>query len=84
MKWTYKPQGVCSREIEIDVEDGVIQSIHFEGGCNGNGQGIGALAAGMRVEDYIRRCKSIICGTKSTSCPAQLALALEEALVSMK
>lgn len=83
MKWTYKPKGVCSREIEIDVEDGVIRSVRFVGGCNGNSQGIGALAAGMRVEDYIKRCKSIICGQKTTSCPAQLAMALEEAMENM-
>lgn len=80
MKWTYTPKGVCSRGIEIEVENGIIRSIKFDGGCNGNGQGIGALAEGMRVEDYIARCKSIICGNKTTSCPAQLALALEEAL----
>lgn len=80
MKWTFIPKGVCSRGIEIEVEDGVIRSVKFDGGCNGNGQAIGALAEGMRAEDYIARCKSIICGSKTTSCPAQLALALEEAL----
>lgn len=84
MKWTYTPKGVCSRGIEIDVQDGIIQSIQFIGGCNGNGQGIGALAAGMRIEDYIARCKSIICGNKTTSCPAQLALALEEVFQEVK
>lgn len=82
MEIHYTPRGVCSRKIDIVVEDGVIQSVKFTGGCSGNTQGVAALAQGMKVEDYIARCKDIKCGHKSTSCPAQLALALEQALQS--
>ena len=80
MEIHYTPRGVCSRKIDIVVEDGVIQSVKFTGGCSGNTQGVAALAQGMKVEDYIARCKDIKCGVKSTSCPAQLAQALSEAL----
>lgn len=74
---TYKPQGVCSQSIDIQVTDGVIDSVKFTGGCNGNLQGISSLVRGMRVEDAISRLKGIKCGFKSTSCPDQLAQALE-------
>lgn len=80
MEIHYTPRGVCSRKIDIVVEDGVIQSVKFTGGCSGNTQGVAALAQGMKVEDYIARCKDIKCGAKPTSCPAQLAQALSEAL----
>lgn len=80
MEIHYTPWGVCSRKIDIVVEDGVIQSVKFTGGCSGNTQGVAALAQGMKVEDYIARCKDIKCGFKPTSCPAQLAQALSEAL----
>ena len=80
MEIHYTPRGVCSRKIDIVVEDGVIQSVKFTGGCSGNTQGVAALAQGMKVEDYIARCKDIKCGVKPTSCPAQLAQALSEAL----
>lgn len=78
MKKVYKTSGVCSREIEFEVEEGIIKSVKFNGGCNGNGKGISALAVGMKVEDFIDKCKDITCGMKKTSCPAQLAKALEE------
>ena len=80
MEIHYTPRGVCSRKIDIVVEDGVIQSVKFTGGCSGNTQGVAALAQGMKVEDYIARCKDIKCGFKPPSCPAQLAQALSEAL----
>ena len=73
----YRTQGVCSTYIDIDVQDDVIQSVKFTGGCNGNLQGIGALVKGMKVEDAISRLKGIRCGMKQTSCPDQLARALE-------
>lgn len=73
----YIPRGVCSRAIDIEVEDGVVQSVKFTGGCNGNTQGVAALVAGMRVEDAISRLKGINCNGKGTSCPDQLARALE-------
>ena len=74
----YRPKGVCSNTIDVQVEDGVIKSVEFTGGCNGNLQGISRLVAGMKVEDAIDRLKGIKCGFKSTSCPDQLALALEK------
>lgn len=82
MEIHYLPHGVCSKQIDIVVENDVIQSVKFTGGCNGNTQGVARLAEGMKVEEYIRRCKGIHCGAKSTSCPDQLALALQEALQS--
>ena len=74
----YQPKGVCSNTIDVQVEDGVIKSVKFTGGCNGNLQGISKLVAGMKVEDAIDRLKGIKCGFKSTSCPDQLACALQE------
>ena len=73
----YQTSGTCSTAIDIEVTDGVIDSVSFLGGCNGNLQGISKLVAGMRVEDAIERLKGIKCGFKSTSCPDQLAKALE-------
>lgn len=79
MKYEFIPKGVCSRKIKIDVEDGIINSVEFVGGCNGNLQGIGALVKGMKAEDVIAKLENIKCGVKNTSCPAQLAAALKEA-----
>ena len=76
----FTTKGVCSRAIIVDTEDGVITSCKFVGGCAGNTQGVAALVVGMKVEDAISKIKGIKCGFKPTSCPAQLALALEEAL----
>lgn len=75
---TYKTQGVCSQQIDIEVKDGIIESVQFVGGCNGNTQGVAALAKGMKVEDAISRLKGIRCGFRTTSCPDQLAIALEQ------
>jgi uncharacterized protein (TIGR03905 family) len=76
----YKTQGVCSRMIIVDTEDGVITDCKFVGGCAGNTQGVAALVVGMKVEDAIAKIKGIKCGFKPTSCPDQLATALSEAL----
>ena len=73
----YTPKGVCSRKMEIDVENGVIQAVRVLGGCSGNLQGISALLRGMTVEDAIARMDGIRCGMKPTSCPDQLAQALK-------
>lgn len=73
----YKTSGVCSRMIIIDTEDGVITNCSFVGGCAGNTQGVAALVVGMKTEDAIAKIKGIKCGFKTTSCPDQLALALE-------
>ncbi|MBQ8849810.1 MAG: TIGR03905 family TSCPD domain-containing protein [Clostridia bacterium] len=75
---TYTTRGVCSRRINIDVEDGKIQKITFEGGCAGNTKGVAALAEGMEIDEAINRLSGIRCGLKATSCPDQLARALAE------
>lgn len=76
----YKTRGTCSRMVSVDIEDGVIVSCSFVGGCSGNTQGVSRLVVGMRVEDAISKIKGIKCGFRDTSCPDQLAKALEEAL----
>ena len=75
---TYQTQGTCSRAIKIVVEDGIIANVEFIGGCSGNTQGVAALVKGMTVEETIARLKGIRCGMKPTSCPDQLARALEK------
>ena len=74
----YKTKGTCSTSIDVELKDGVIDSVKFTGGCNGNLQGISALVKGMKPEEAISRLKGIRCGIKPTSCPDQLAHALEE------
>ncbi len=74
----YQTRGVCSRQIDLDIENGIIVGAKFTGGCSGNTQGVAALVIGMTVEDAIKRLRGIKCGPKSTSCPDQLAIALEE------
>lgn len=76
----YYPQGVCSRKIDIDVENGIIQKVVFTGGCAGNTQGVSRLVEGMTVEDAIARLDGIRCGFRPTSCPDQLARALKKSL----
>ncbi len=73
----YKTTGTCSSMIDVEVKDGRIESVVFTGGCNGNLQGISALVKGMMVDEAISRLKGIRCGFKNTSCPDQLARALE-------
>lgn len=80
MKRIYRTKGTCSRQIEIELDGTKIESVRFEGGCNGNAKGIAALIKGMEATDVIERCKGIRCGMRDTSCPDQLALALEEML----
>ena len=77
-QFTFRPQGVCSQLIEIETEGNIIRDVRFTGGCNGNLQGISALVKGMKPEEAISRLKGIRCGFKPTSCPDQLAHALEE------
>ncbi len=74
----YQTKGVCSSYIDIDVEGDVIKFVQFFGGCNGNLQGISSLVTGMKVDDAISKLKGIRCGFKPTSCPDQLAQALEQ------
>ena len=74
--YTYKPTGVCSRQIDIDVEDNTIVKVTVTGGCSGNTQGVAALIAGMNIDEAISRIEGIHCGPRSTSCPDQLSKAL--------
>ena len=76
----YKTKGTCSTMIDVELKDGVIDSVKFTGGCNGNLQGISALVKGMKPEEAISRLKGIRCGFKPTSCPDQLSKALQIAL----
>lgn len=80
MTINYTPRGVCSRNITIEVTDGIIDSVKFMGGCHGNTQGVAALVKGMKVTEAIERLEGINCNGKGTSCPDQLAKALKEAL----
>ena len=77
---TYKTSGTCSQLINFDLVEGTVSNVSFVGGCNGNLQGIGKLVEGMKAEDVINRLKGIKCGMRPTSCPDQLAKALEEAI----
>ncbi len=79
MQYQYRTQGTCSREIQFELEDGIIKEIEFNGGCDGNLKGISALAKGRRIEEVIDLFKGMTCGYKPTSCPDQLAIALEAA-----
>ena len=76
----YTTHGVCSRAISFEVKDNKVTNVHFVGGCSGNTQGVAALAQGMKVQEYLNRCKGIHCGARPTSCPDQLAQALKTVL----
>ena len=78
MKYTYRPRGVCSQQMEIDIDNGKVTGLKVLGGCSGNLQGIAKLVEGMDVDDVIARLEGIHCGFKSTSCPDQLTKALRE------
>lgn len=78
MEIKYKTHGVCSRQIIIDVEDGIVNNVKFIGGCNGNASGISMLVKGMPVDSVIEKLENIKCENRNTSCPAQLAIALKQ------
>ena len=80
MNISYRPKGVCSQRMTVELEDGIVKDVQILGGCNGNLQGIAALVRGMKAQEAIERMRGIRCGFKNTSCPDQLAKALEEAL----
>ena len=80
MTITYRPKGVCSRLMRVEVEDGIIRQVEVQGGCSGNLQGISRLLVGMPVQQAIERMEDVRCGSKLTSCPDQLAKALRQAL----
>ena len=77
----YHTKGTCSQEIEFEINDGRVRNVRFYGGCNGNLQGISRLVEGMDVQECIAKLKGIRCGFKETSCPDQLAKALEKGLI---
>lgn len=76
-KISHRCQGTCSRQIDIEIEDGILRKVRFTGGCDGNTQGIAALVCGMKVDEVIARLEGIDCHGKGTSCPDQLAKALK-------
>lgn len=78
MEYRYKPTGVCSREIIIEIENDTIKSVKIIGGCPGNTLGVSTMVEGHKIEEVIQKLKGIPCGIKETSCPDQLAKALEE------
>jgi len=80
MTYSYKTQGTCSSQIDLELEDGIIQSVVFTGGCNGNLKGISSLVKGMPAKEVIAKLRGTTCGGKPTSCPDQLSRALTEAL----
>lgn len=79
MKITYTPTGTCSKLIEIDIDDaGIVAGLKVTGGCHGNLQGIAALCRGRKADEVARTLRGIRCGNKSTSCPDQIAAAIEQ------
>lgn len=78
MEYRYEPKGVCSYEMIIEVEGDTIKKVNIQGGCAGNTVGVSRLVEGMKIEEAIKRLKGIPCGMRGTSCPDQLAQALEE------
>lgn len=78
MQYSYKTKGTCSRKIDFSIENGVINEIHFMGGCDGNLKGLSSLVKGMSADDVIERLEGIKCGFRKTSCPDQLAKALKD------
>ncbi len=78
MKHLYRTKGICASSIEFEIEDGIIKNVKFNGGCNGNSKGISQLVEGMKINDVQKRLSGIQCDYKSTSCPDQLARALED------
>lgn len=79
MTYSYKTKGVCARQINFELEDGIVKNVQFIGGCNGNTQGVAALVKGRSVQEVIDILEGIDCGGRGTSCPDQLAKALKEA-----
>ena len=83
MEFSATPKGVCSRQINFEIQDGKIKNVSFIGGCNGNLKGISKLVEGMEVDEAIKRLEGIDCGGRGTSCPDQFAFALKKAKEKM-
>lgn len=84
MQFTYRPSGVCSRAISFELEDGRLHNVRFQGGCAGNTAGIASLVEGMTPEEVTARLSGIRCGFRPTSCPDQLARALQQAMAQVR
>lgn len=82
MAYTFRPRGVCSQAIDIELDGDVISSVIFHGGCEGNLKAISKLIAGQKVDDVIALLEGNTCGPRSTSCADQLTRGLKEALAS--
>lgn len=80
----YTTKGVCSRAINLTVEDGIIKDVSFDGGCSGNTQGVAALVKGMKAEEAVKKLSGIKCGQRQTSCPDQLSKAIAELIEQNK
>lgn len=78
MEYRYKPEGVCSKEMIVEIENDIIKSVKIIGGCPGNTVGVSTMVEGRKIDEVIKKLKGIPCGFKGTSCPDQLAKALEE------
>ena len=78
----YTPTGVCSKKIEVTVEDGIVHNVRFTGGCNGNTQGVSRLVEGLRADEAIEKLSGIRCGMRGTSCPDQLSKAIAQAVAA--
>lgn len=76
-RFSFTPRGVCSSKIEFEIDNGFVHNVRFTRGCNGNTQGIGRLVEGMTVDEVIKRLKGVDCAGRGTSCPDQLAEALQ-------
>ena len=80
VKYTYTTRGVCSIQIEFEINNGIVNNVRFVGGCNGNTQGVSRLCEGMEATEVIRRLEGINCNGRGTSCPDQLAKSIKHAM----
>lgn len=80
-KISYNPSGVCSKQMNIEIDDdGIIRKVQIIGGCAGNTQGVSRLVEGMNAKEAAERIRGIKCGFKPTSCPNELAKAILECI----
>lgn len=84
MEYRYSPEGVCSREMIIEMDGDIIKSVKIVGGCPGNTVGVSTMVEGKNIDEVIKKLKGIPCGVKGTSCPDQLARALEKVKEEME
>ena len=84
MEIKFKPRGVCSQAIRLELTDGIVHNVRFTGGCPGNTMGLSKVLEGMEAQEVVRRLKGVRCLFKPTSCPDQLACGLEEALAAQQ